>query len=403
VKIVDIAESYSDHGGGVRTYVRHKLRMASRLGHEIVIVAPGTEDREQSVDGGRVVWVKSPRVPFDPRYGLFARPRAVHDVLDREAPDIIEGSSALAGGWFAASWTGTAKRVFVFHTDLVAVWPQTFFGARLGFDRVDRWSWPLWGAVRSLASKFDATVVSGDWLSQRLSAHGVHNTRVVPFGVEKSLFSPKRRSPALRSRLLAQCGAPPGADLLVAVGRLDPEKRIGLLLDAFGRASKTRPLGLLLVGRGALEKRVIRRARALQGVHALGHVSGRDTLAEIMASADGLLHGSAAETYGLVVAEALCAGLPVIVPDRGGAGALAHPGCSERYQAGSAYHGAQAMGRMLDRDRAELRRSTAAAAREIPDLEDHFRQLFDLYSTLAASPAGPTSPSPPRAHLFGRT
>ena len=403
MKIVDIAESYSESGGGVRTYIHHKLRMARRLGHQAVIVAPGTEDREQSVDGGRIVWVKGPRSPFDRRYGVFTRRRAIHDVLDREAPDIIEGSSALAGGWFASSWKGTAKRVFVFHTDLVAVWPQTFLGGRLGFDRVDRWSWPLWAAVRNLATRFDATVVSGDWLARRLNAHGIHNTQVVPFGVDKARFSPERRSEALRRRLLAQCGAPPGADLLVAIGRLDPEKRVGLIVEAFNRAAQASPLGLLIVGRGALDARVERTAHGNPGVHAFGYVSDRETLADIMASADGLVHGSAAETFGLVVAEAVCAGLPVVVPDRGGAGALAQPGCSEVYQAANARSCAQAIERLIARDRTQLRASTTAATREIRDLQDHFQQLFALYDSLAPSRSGRRSQSPAVAHPSGRT
>ncbi|MDZ7807984.1 MAG: hypothetical protein U5K71_12835 [Gracilimonas sp.] len=31
--------------------------------------------------------------------------------------------------------------------------------------------------------------------------------------------------------------------------------------------------------------------------------------------ADYFVHGSAAETYGIVVAEAVCSGLPVVVPE----------------------------------------------------------------------------------------
>ena len=44
MKIVDVCAFYSPRGGGVRTYVEQKLKIGPRLGHEIVIVAPGDED-----------------------------------------------------------------------------------------------------------------------------------------------------------------------------------------------------------------------------------------------------------------------------------------------------------------------------------------------------------------------
>ena len=55
-----------------------------------------------------------------------------------------------------------------------------------------------------------------------------------------------------------------------------------------------------------------------------GEIRDRALLARYYASADVLVHGSAAETYGLVVAEAICSGLPVVVPDRGGAAKELH-------------------------------------------------------------------------------
>lgn len=389
MKIVDIAESYSEHGGGVRTYVHHKLAAAKRHGHEMVIVAPGTHDREDVVDGGRIVWVRSLRSPFDSRYGLFTRAKAVHEVLDREKPDVVEGSSPLGGGFFASSWKGEAKKVFVYHTDVVAVWPQTFLGARFGFDRVDRWSAPLWKMVRKLSSGYDATVVSGNWLAERLGDHGVHNARVVPFGIDKRGFSPRRRDDRMRQQLLAQCGVAPDADLLMVVSRLDPEKRIPTLLEAYRKASKQRRLGMVMFGRGSMERSLQRKIDRTPGVHLSGYLGDRDAMAVAMASADAFVHGSAAETYGLVVAEAVCAGVPVVVPDRGGAAALAGPGYAETYRSGDSASCAVAIQRLLGRDREQLRSATTAAARRIGTMDGHFDRLFDLYGELAGKPRSP--------------
>jgi alpha-1,6-mannosyltransferase len=382
VKIVDVSESYSEHGGGVRTYVHHKLAAAARAGHELVVVAPGHDDREDEVEGGRIVWVKSLRSPFDDRYGLFTRSRVIHEVLDREDPDVVEGSSPLGGGWAVAKWQGRAKKAFVFHTDPVAVWPETFLAPRLGFGRVDRWSRPIWSGLRRLAAGYDATVVSGAWLGRRLEEHGVEGARVVPFGIDKRGFSPAHRDLEVRARMLAECGLPPEADLLISVSRLDPEKRVPTMLEGFARAAKQRPMGLMIFGRGAMEKRIKRQIDRTPGVRLAGYVGGRQEMATAMASGDGLLHGSAAETYGLVVAEAICSGVPIVVPDRGGAAALAGPAFAESYAAGDAESCGEAILRLMARDRGQLRNACAAAARRIGTMDEHFDELFGLYDEL---------------------
>jgi alpha-1,6-mannosyltransferase len=382
VKIVDVSESYSEHGGGVRTYVHHKLAAAARAGHELVIVAPGHRDRVDEVEGGRIVWRRSLRSPFDDRYGLFTRARVIHEVLDREDADVVEGSSPLGGGWAVANWQGRAKKAFVFHTDPVAVWPETFLAPRVSFDRIDRWSRPLWSGLRKLAAGYDATVVSGTWLGRRLEEHGVQGARVVPFGIDKRGFSPSCRDEGVRARMLAECGLSPAADLLISVSRLDPEKRVPTMLEGFRRASRQRPMGLMMFGRGAMEKSLRRLIDKTPGVRLAGYVGSRPEMATAMASADGLLHGSAAETYGLVVAEAICSGVPVIVPDRGGAAALAGPGYAETYAAGDAEACGQAILRLLGRDRGQLQHACAAAAKRIGTMDEHFEQLFALYGEL---------------------
>ncbi len=399
VKIVDVSESYSERGGGVRTYVHHKLAAAARAGHEMVIVAPGYHDREDKVEGGRIVWVKGPRSPFDNRYGLFTRSRAIHEILDRENADVVEGSSPLGGGWAVSKWQGRAKKAFVFHTDPVAVWPETFLAPRFGFGRVDRWSRPIWSGLRRLASGYDATVVSGGWLGERLAERGIEGARVVPFGIDKQGFSPAHRDEAVRARMLADCGLPASADLLVSVSRLDPEKRVPTMLDGFRQASRQRPMGLVLFGRGAMERSIKRQIARTPGVHLAGYVGSREAMATAMASADALLHGSAAETYGLVVAEAVCSGVPVIVPDRGGAGALAGPGYAETYAAGDAGSCSRATLRLLARDRGHLGMACAAAARRIGTMDGHFDRLFALYAEMSGRDRTVQLPTRPRLRV----
>ena len=383
MKIVDVAEFYADLGGGVRTYIHQKLEAGARAGHEVVVVAPGPEDGEEERLGGRICWVKGPPMPLDPRYYVLWREGAVHRILDREAPDLVEGSSPWSGGWFVARWPGNAVKTFIFHQDPVAVYPQTLLGRRLGADRVDRMFGWYWAYLRSLGAHFDATVVSGNWLAEKLGRFGLPRAEAVPFGIDKAQFSPSRRDPAVRKRLLECCGLGEDASLLITISRFHPEKRLGTLLAGFARASATRPMGLVIYGDGPLRGWLARKAAQVPGVHVAGFVTDRDELATSLASADAMLHGSAAETYGLVVAEAICSGLPIIVPNQGGAADLADPAYAETYAPGDAAECAVAIDALCDRDRDALVAGCARAAQhEVGTMDDHFDRLFALYERL---------------------
>jgi alpha-1,6-mannosyltransferase len=382
MKIADVSEFYAERGGGVKTYTQHKLRAASAAGHELVVIAPGKHDGEEAFGGGRIVWVKSPPMPLDPRYHVFIRAAAVHAVLERERPDVIEGSSAWTGGLFAGSYRGQALKALIFHQDPVAVYPHTFLDGVLSSERIDRLCEPYWGYLRRLAREYDVTVTAGAWLAERLRTNGIDNARPVFFGSDTAAFSPALRDLTLRAELLARTGTSADGQLLVTVSRHHPEKRLHTLCEAMRIVRERRDVGLVIFGDGPFRWLVERWAKQAGGVHVAGFTSNREELARSLASADALLHGSAAETYGISVAEALSSGLPVIVPDRGGAAELADSSCAELYPPGDALACAHAIERLLDRPRAEL--SAAArqhAARAVRDLDQHFVDLFALYAS----------------------
>lgn len=388
MKIIDVAEFYAERGGGVKTYIDLKLRAAREHGHELVVIAPGPEDAEERRLGGRVLWVRSRPLLPDPRYYMLLREKAVHALIDREAPDLVEGSSPWTGGWFVARYPRPVRKTFVFHHDPVAVYPQTMFGAWLGAKRVDDLCGAYWAYLRSLSSHFDATVVSGAWLAERLSARGIRNPVAVPFGIDKALFSGARPDPELRRELIAKAGADPSAKLLVTVSRHHPEKRLGTLFAALQRVAAKRPVALAVYGDGPLAKWSALRARG-KPIYLAGLTRDRALLARVLASGDALLHGSSAETFGLVVAEAMCAGLPVIVPNAGGAGELARPSYAETYSAGDSRACAAAIERMLDRDSASSHAESRRAGEEhVNSQADHFRQLFATYEAMTHKPNG---------------
>lgn len=384
MKIVDVAEFYSEKGGGVRTYLLQKLAAAAACGHEIVIIAPGGQDAEERRPGGRILWVKSPHEFFDRNYYRFDNDSAVFRLLDAEKPDVVEGSSPWRGGRIVGRWPGSALKSFIMHMDTVAVYPQTLLDRWLKPDTIDRLFGWFWSYLARLSDRYDTTIVAGEWLARRAGRFGMPRVTAIPFGVDKARFSPHLRSTALRAELLAACGLPENARLLVTISRHHPEKRLSTLIDAVARLrDQQHEVGLYIVGDGPMRRSVERLAARVPGVFVAGAVRDRNRLAAILASADAMIHGSAAETYGLVIAEALCSGLPIVVPHSGGAADLAHPSYSETYAPGDAAGCADAIARLLARDGATLSMTARAASiQRIVTPEQHFSALFDHYERL---------------------
>ncbi|MDR9415715.1 MAG: glycosyltransferase [Gracilimonas sp.] len=383
MKIIDVAEFYTDQGGGVKTYINQKLEAGRKYGHEIVIIAPGEDWGEEERYGGRVIWVKGPRLPVDWRYYILWREQAVHEILDREKPDVVEGSSPWTGGWFAARWKGDAVKTFIFHQDPVAAYPHTILGPKLGFDRVDKLFGFYWNYLQKLSKNFDGTVVSGEWLGERISQYGVHNPIPVPFGIDKDFFSPNRREKKLRKKLLAQFDLPESAKLMIAISRHHPEKRLGTIIDGFDAASKESPMGLIVFGDGPIRSYVNYKVSKAPYIQIMGFTENRDELADILASCDYFVHGSSAETYGIVVAEAVCSGLPVIVPNRGGAADIAKSAIAETYPPGNAKKLKEAILKIISRNRDTLVSECKTVAKNnIGTMDDHFKQLFHKYGEL---------------------
>jgi alpha-1,6-mannosyltransferase len=122
-----------------------------------------------------------------------------------------------------------------------------------------------------------------------------------------------------------------------------------------------------------------------QNVYVAGQINDADQLSTVMASADALIHGSAAETFGLVLAEALCSGTPLIVPDAGASATFAGPGYAETYRAGDAVDAAGAILRLLDGERkTQSEAALAAADAQVFTVEQHFERLFAIYERIVA-------------------
>jgi alpha-1,6-mannosyltransferase len=383
MRIVDVSAFYSPFGGGVRTYVEAKLRAAARLGHEMIVIAPGEGHRVvKRGPGANLVTIPSPQLPVDRRYRYFDDERLLHATLDAWQPDHVEASSPWSSATMVGRWPGAASRSLVMHSDPLAAYAYRWLGGIAPRAAIDRGFGWFWRHLRGLGGLFDTVVCANTPLATRLSAGGVANAETIAMGVEAGLFSPVLRSPELRRSALAELGLAGDAVLLIAIGRFSAEKRWQVVLRAAGECGRKLPVGLLLVGEGSKRQKLEMIAAQYPNVAVLPPIAERDRLALLLASADALVHGCEAETFCLVAAEARASGVPLIVPDRGAAIDQLVSGAGTTYRAGREKSLETAIARFVHRG-AELQRAVAVRASRPRTMEEHFADLFAHYQALS--------------------
>jgi glycosyltransferase involved in cell wall biosynthesis len=162
--------------------------------------------------------------------------------------------------------------------------------------------------LRSLHNQTARTLTPSVDTAAMLSRWGVKDVGVLGRGVDTELFSPARRSLALRT----SWGADDKTPVAIYVGRVAAEKNLPLLMKAFAAFREAYPQApCVVVGDGP-------RLKFLQTEHPeflyLGAKTGTD-LADCYASADVFVFPSTSETFGNVVLEAMSSGLVPVAYD----------------------------------------------------------------------------------------
>ena len=307
----DLTQSWSDVGGGVRTYLLHKRRhILDATPHRHLLIVPGDRDQVVEEDRAITVTIASPRVPGSPHYRLMLRNRAVRQALEKFRPDLIECQDAYNLPWAAIAhrkrWPETAL-VACYMTDFPTVYVERPFSKIVGRAIGNAASRLCYSYCGMLFRRFDAVfALSENGGATKLKSLGIGEVDVVPLGVEIGDFDPSRRDPRLRAKL----GLTDDQPLLIYVGRLDGEKKPDVVVEAFRRLPAQLGTKLVLLGEGPLKQEIERLGD--DRIVLPGYVKNRGELAAWLASADIYVSGMADETFGVSIVEAQASGLPVV-------------------------------------------------------------------------------------------
>ncbi|MBE7183291.1 MAG: glycosyltransferase family 4 protein [Methylobacterium mesophilicum] len=124
-----------------------------------------------------------------------------------------------------------------------------------------------------------------------------------------------------REALRRAWGVGEGDIVILAVGKLYKEKRVGDLIEALAglEPPPDRRILCVIAGDGALRGEWEARARELDIPALFPGFVNLDRLPDFFRAADIFVHPAEREQYGIAVLEAACAGLPLVMSDRVGA------------------------------------------------------------------------------------
>jgi phosphatidylinositol alpha-mannosyltransferase len=296
LRIVQVSPYSWDVPGGVQIHVRELSAHLRERGHEVRILAPGRRPglRDDVQIVGRAVPVRGngsvARISFGPQVASV-----VARALREFRPDVIHVHEPLVPSVsMHAVLNAAVPVVATFHSNV----GRERVGS-LWFKLAVPMVRPVWNRV---ARRIAVSEAARHSVTSRM---GDGDLRIVPNGVDVGRFASAPAAPL-----------PAGRHLLF-VGRLEERKGFPVAVRAFEVLAARYPdLRLLVIGDGAERDAVdTLSAPARQRVEMLGRVDD-DRLASYLKAADVYLGpATGGESFGIVLAEAMAAGLPIVASD----------------------------------------------------------------------------------------
>jgi glycosyltransferase involved in cell wall biosynthesis len=311
MNIVMMTNTYLPHVGGVARSVAAFSREYRRRGHRVLVVAPEFADApDEESDVIRIPAIQN----FNASDFSVALPLAsgLREALDAFAPDLVHAHHPFLLGMTALR-TARARGlplVFTHHTRY-ELYTHYVPGDS---PRLQRFAIELATAYANLCDRVFAPSAS---VAALLRERGVTTAiSEIPTGVRVEEFA-RGDGRRFRDRL----SIPADAFVVGHLGRLAAEKNLGFLARAAADfLEKKSGAHFLVIGSGPSEaeiRRVFAGAGLAQRLHIAGVLESAE-LADALHAMDVFAFASHSETQGMVLTEAMAAGVPVVAQDAPG-------------------------------------------------------------------------------------
>ncbi len=315
MRVAIITETFLPKVDGIVKVTCLLLDHLSKRGIEALVIAPRYGDSPRYNDVP-VRSLPSLSFPLYPEARLGFATLSLYRDLAAFQPDVAHIFHPVMTGipsLMMLKWMDVPT-VTSFHLDYARLAPQFRLGALdLGFTR------PLIDELtKNVFNWSDYSLAPSKLVQRQMRRLGIENVGLWRRGVDANAFHPRFRSSAMREAMTA---GDSDSTLLLYVGRLSDEKQIEHIRPTLEALPNTR---LALVGDGPA-RALLERCFADLPVTFMGYLRG-ERLSQAYASADIFVFPSRLETFGLVVIEAMAAGLPVVAARVGGVGDMVSEG-----------------------------------------------------------------------------
>ena len=307
MRVAIITETFLPKVDGIVKVTCLLLDHLSRRGIDAMVIAPGYG---QNQPYKRVPVHSLPSLPFPlyPEARLGFATLSLYRDLAAFNPDVAHLFHPMMTGiptMAMLKWMDVPT-VTSFHLDYARLANQFRLGLLdLGFTR------PLLDELtRSIFNWADVSLAPSRLVRAQMQKLGIHKVGLWRRGVDAHSFHPRFRSEAMRRKMTQ---GNPDDTLLIYVGRLSDEKQIDHIRPALEQLPGTR---LAIIGDGPARPSLEAHFAGLPAAF-MGYLRGKE-LSQAYASADIFVFPSRLETFGLVVVEAMAAGLPVVASRVGG-------------------------------------------------------------------------------------
>ncbi len=311
MKILMMTNSYFPVVGGVEQSIRSFSNEFRRLGHEVMIVAPapkGSSDREENVI--RVPAIE--KVQHSQFSVNLPVPGILSKIMDTFTPDIVHSHYPFFMGDFALrlSRQYNIPMVFTYHI----MFEHYVHYLPIHNEGSKRFMVKLAAGYANWARQ---VIAPSESVRDILFERGVTSPiEVVPTGINLKLFS-KGNGKIVRKRNKI----PLDAFVVGYAGRLASEKNLDFLIKCLVEFAAKQPnVHVLMVGQGPAKEMIHRRfaqAGVAQRLRLTGFLHDQD-LADAYHAMDVFAFASLSETQGMVLVEAMAAGVPVVAVDASG-------------------------------------------------------------------------------------
>ena len=301
-------DTYAPQVNGVSISLQLVSEGLQRRGHQVTIFAPRIPGYKDDRPG--VVRLPSLKYLNDPPIyvAVLGTPRSTWS-LTRKHFDVLHAHSPLTVG-LLAYFTASTKNLPLIYTYHTSITDYTHYLKIIGGTAVIRHA-ARWFSTTSTNLGDQIVVPSPKFYRLLLAQKVTKPIHTIPNGIDLSQFKAAKNPGSFRSRL----GLKPDAPILLSVGRVDPEKRLDFLIDAFaGMADQFPEAQLVFAGDGSARKKLEEHAAATKvkdRIHFLGMVN-RAELPDLLHDATIFLSASTTEVHPISVIEAIASGLPLV-------------------------------------------------------------------------------------------